>query len=132
MWNKFKTWISGTWLNRGIHELVLTFSSRPSLLSSKKLERFVLFINSLVLVNYYFFSKIATLSTTEMVTIVAMLFGYAGYSTYRTYKDKGSDVNSVTTTTDNITTDGSTTTTENVTSEVLPSVPIIENPTTSK
>jgi hypothetical protein len=69
-------------------ELVLTFSNKTSLLSSKKIERFVVFSTFLTITIIFINKRIETLSTTEYLEILAVWLGYGGYNSFMNYRDK--------------------------------------------
>jgi hypothetical protein len=83
-----------------IDEVILTFSNRKSLLSSKKIERFILFNVFLVLTIFYVWSNINKLEPRDFIEITLVWLGYGGYNSWMNHKDKKidqpSDTNSTT------------------------------------
>lgn len=71
-----------------VNELVMTFSTRKSLFSSKKLERFVVFIVFLSMTVAYLIINIRTMSAMEFVEVCALWLAYGGYNSFMNHKDK--------------------------------------------
>jgi hypothetical protein len=73
-----------------IHEWLLTFSNRQSNLSSKRLERFALFVVALGASTFYLFKGVYNweLTSTDLIIVTATLFGYAGFATIQGKKDE--------------------------------------------
>jgi hypothetical protein len=71
-------------------EVLKTFSSEHSWLSSKRIERALLFTAALFLIVRYTLKHIPTMSSSDLLIIVGPLFIYAGYNTsvIRTEKKK--------------------------------------------
>lgn len=69
-------------------ELLLTLSSRKSLLSSKRLERFALFSVSLSMGVIYFYLHIHTITVSEMLMIVGAFMVWAGFNLHKTEAGK--------------------------------------------
>ena len=63
-------------------EIVLTFSTKKSLLSSKKIERFILFITFLTLTIIYIVIKLQVLTTIEFIELIGVWLAYGGYNTH--------------------------------------------------
>ncbi len=80
-WNNFKYLIL---------QIFYTFSNHPSKLASKRIERFVIFINAIVLLDISFFIllKKDKVTITESIAVFAAQMGYAGFQTYQIFKDK--------------------------------------------
>jgi len=76
---------------RGIKELVLTWSSKQSLLSSKKVERFVVVTNMLLLTDAYVLYRVFMSSTDfaafDFMLIIGGWVTYGGYSMKQSQKD---------------------------------------------
>lgn len=72
-------------------EIVLTFSNKKSLLSSKKIERFVIFNVFLVLTIFYIWKNIDTMDTRDFIEITLVWLGYGGYNSFMSFKDKKLD-----------------------------------------
>jgi putative ribosome biogenesis GTPase RsgA len=71
-----------------LQELILTFSNKSSLLSSKKIERFIVFLTFLIVTIIFVTKKIDSLTTTEFLEILAVWLGYGGYNSFMNYKDR--------------------------------------------
>jgi len=73
-----------------IKELLLTFSNKKSLLSSKRIERFAIFSVMLLATAIYFGYHIfaCTLTSTDLILVVGTWLGYAGFNTVQIRKDK--------------------------------------------
>jgi len=69
-------------------ELKLTFTTRKSLLSSKKLERFIVFNVFLILTIIFISLNIKTLSALEFVEVTGLWLIYGGYNTLMNQRDK--------------------------------------------
>jgi len=76
-----------------IYEWLLTFSNRKSFFSSKRIERFWLFVVALTASAFYLFKGIWNwdLTSSDILIVAGMLFGYAGYTMIQTAKDKPKD-----------------------------------------
>jgi uncharacterized protein (DUF2132 family) len=88
MWFEKKYFFGWGNLKRGITELIKTFSSKPSLFSSKKIERGLLFASALIMVIVYFSYHMKLMHSGDMLLITGALFVYAGYTMNMTRKDK--------------------------------------------
>jgi hypothetical protein len=75
-------WISGEVLN--------TFSNKNSFFSSKRLERFLVFISMLSLTVFFVIKSIisCTLGATDFIIIIGTWLGYGGWTTTQISKDK--------------------------------------------
>jgi hypothetical protein len=73
-----------------IREFILTFSNKQSNLSSKRLERFALFVVALGASAFYLFKGVYNweLTSTDLIIVTATLFGYAGFATIQGKKDE--------------------------------------------
>jgi hypothetical protein len=71
-------------------EWLLTFSDKKSWLSSKRLERFALFVVALGASAYFLFKGIYNweITSTDLIIVTATLFGYAGFATIQGKKDE--------------------------------------------
>jgi len=72
------------------HEIVMTFSNRKSLFSSKKIERFIVFWTFLVLTVIYLSKNIHEMDSLEFVEVIGLWLAYGGYNSLlinRTKKD---------------------------------------------
>lgn len=85
MWEKFK------WLGS---ELLNTFSNKKSFLSSKRIERFLIFMVMLIMTIFFIVKSIiaCTLGATDFVIIVASWLGYAGFNTVQIKKDVNDNI----------------------------------------
>ena len=66
----------------------MTFSTRKSLFSSKKIERFIVFWVFLILTVVYVSMNFDRLEAWDMVEITALWLTYSGYNTLMTLRDK--------------------------------------------
>lgn len=69
-------------------EFIMTFSTRKSLFSSKKIERFIVFWVFLILTIVYVSMNFDRLEAWDMVEITALWLGYGSYNTLMTLRDK--------------------------------------------
>lgn len=69
-------------------DLYATLSNNKSFLSSKRIERLVLFGVAVGISICYVWYNRSTIATTEIIMICTMLFGYAGFNTVMENKDK--------------------------------------------
>lgn len=65
-----------------IREFILTFSNKPSLFASKRIERCIAFILVSILVCFFIYHK-----RNDMI-IITPLLAYAGFNTMQISKDK--------------------------------------------
>jgi len=72
-------------------EIILTFSTQKSLLSSKKIERFIVFNVFLALTVFYVYKKIDILDSTSFMQIIGIWLFYGGYNSLMSLKDKKLD-----------------------------------------
>jgi hypothetical protein len=79
--------------NNFMDEVVLTFSNKKSLLSSKKIERFVVFNSFIVLTIFYVLKNITTLEPRDFLEIVLVWLAYGGYNSFMSFRDKKLDSN---------------------------------------
>lgn len=70
-------------------EWFLTFSNKKSNLSSKRIERFAVFVSMLLATITYLFMGIfkCNLAASDLVMIVGVWLGYAGFNTIQIKKD---------------------------------------------
>lgn len=83
--NGFFGWNNAKWF---IREIRATFSNEPSYFSSKRIERYFLYLSGIVSLNYYIFVHISTLTYSEIIALVGVEFGYAGFALITTQKEK--------------------------------------------
>jgi hypothetical protein len=69
-------------------EVILTFSNKKSLLSSKKIERFIVFNVFLVLTVLYVWKNIDTLEARDFIEITLVWLAYGGYNSFMNLKDR--------------------------------------------
>lgn len=69
-------------------EVILTFSNKKSLLSSKKIERFIVFNVFLVLTILYVWKNIDTLESRDFIEITLVWLAYGGYNSFMNMKDR--------------------------------------------
>lgn len=69
-------------------EVIMTFSNNKSLLSSKKIERFIVFNSFLVLSIYYIFINIDEIDTRSFIEIIGVWLFYGGYNSFMSLRDK--------------------------------------------
>lgn len=69
-------------------EVILTFSNKKSLLSSKKIERFIVFNVFLVLTILYVWKNIDTLEARDFIEITLVWLAYGGYNSFMNLKDR--------------------------------------------
>ena len=70
-------------------EWVKTFSNKPSILSSKRIERFFTFAIMLAATTFYLFKGVYNweISSTDLMLIVAGWLGFAGFNVIQGRKD---------------------------------------------
>ncbi len=69
-------------------EVILTFSNKKSLLSSKKIERFIVFNVFLVLTILYVWKNIDDLESRDFIEITIVWLAYGGYNSFMNLKDR--------------------------------------------
>ena len=69
-------------------EVILTFSNKKSLLSSKKIERFIVFNVFLVLTMLYVWKNIDDLESRDFIEITLVWLAYGGYNSFMNMKDR--------------------------------------------
>lgn len=69
-------------------ELIMTFSNQKSLFSSKKIERFVVFITFLVLTVVFIAINIHEMESMEFIEVIGLWLAYGGYNSFMNLKDK--------------------------------------------
>jgi hypothetical protein len=74
-----------------VKELIGTFSLEKSYFSSKKLERFAIFANVLIIVNIWCYYHIKVAAITDMIMLISTLLAYGGWNTTQIRKDKLDD-----------------------------------------
>lgn len=80
------------WLEQNLsllYEWILTFSNKKSLLSSKRIERFLVFTAMLTLSCAFLIKAIwtCTMTATDLMIVVSLWLGYAGFNTIQVKKD---------------------------------------------
>jgi len=71
-----------------ILQIRATFSNEPSYFSSKRIERYFLFLGGFSSLMYYIYIHIDTLLYTEILALTGAMFVYAGYTLNVTQKEK--------------------------------------------
>lgn len=74
--------------NNFVDEIVLTFSNRKSLLSSKKIERFIIFNVFLFLTIIFIWKKIDTIEARDFIEIMIVWLSYGGYNSFMNFRDR--------------------------------------------
>lgn len=69
-------------------EFLLMLSNRPTLFSSKKLERLSVFYAFLIITVVYLFKKIDTIEINDLLKFTAIWLAYGGFNSILTQKDK--------------------------------------------
>lgn len=69
-------------------EFLLMLSNRPTLFSSKKLERLSVFYAFLIITVVYLFKKIDTIEIDDLLKFTAIWLAYGGFNSILTQKDK--------------------------------------------
>ena len=85
-------------VKRLIREWLLTFTNKPSLIASKRIERFILFMVAITLTCFYVWHRRNDISPEGLLLIVGPLFVYAGFNTIRIAKDEKETKNNTDTT----------------------------------
>lgn len=72
-----------------IQQLILTFSNKESLFSSKRIERFVVFASAIVSYNAYVWTRMsaATFTAAEFMIVTGGFLAYAGFNIIQGQKD---------------------------------------------
>lgn len=73
-------------------ELLLTFSDKKSMLSSKKIERFIIFVFFLTMTAIYMIMNIRTMEAWDFVEITALWLGYGFGSSLVSQRDRRMDI----------------------------------------
>jgi len=70
-------------MNDFLHEFLMTFSNNKSLFSSKRIERFAIFLTMLVASGMFLFKGVLSekLSAGDLMIVVVGWLGYAGFNT---------------------------------------------------
>lgn len=74
-----------------LKELNKTLSNQESFYSSKRLERMLLFINAMILLDLFVIKQYHKLTTSEIVAFFTAQMLYAGFTTTQIFKDKPKD-----------------------------------------
>lgn len=72
-------------------ELLMTFSNQKSLLSSKKIERFVIFVTFLVLTVVYIVKNMQEMNSMEFIEVIGLWLAYGGYNSFMNIRDRKVD-----------------------------------------
>jgi len=70
------------------HHWLLTFTTQSSLFSSKKIERFLIFMAFITITIIYVAYNINEIKSLELVELIALWLAYGGYNTFQGYRDK--------------------------------------------
>lgn len=77
-----------------IDEVLLTFSTKKSLFSSKKIERFVSFSLGVAMIVFYYLGRqfcwkcTGEIDVNDVLILSGLLFTYGGFNTFQIEKDK--------------------------------------------
>lgn len=82
--NGFFGWENFKWL---IREIQATFSNKPSYFARKRIESFILFLNSIVILDAWTYKNINTISWEGIIAIFGAQMIYAGYQVQQIRKD---------------------------------------------
>ena len=82
-------------MNDFLHEFLMTFTDKKSLFSSKRIERFAIFLTMLTASGMFLFKGVLSekLSAGDLMIVVVGWLGYAGFNTIQG-KNKNVDKNS--------------------------------------
>jgi uncharacterized membrane protein len=82
-------------IKKAFIEIVKTFSNKTSFLSSKRIERFFVFITMLSISIYYLVKSIyySEISSVDFMIVVGGWLGYNGFSIIQGKKEKTIDTN---------------------------------------
>ncbi len=70
------------------NEFLLTFSNNKSFFSSKKLERFIVFLTFLLITQVYLYYHIREMDATSFIEVLAIWLGYGGWNAILSQRDK--------------------------------------------
>lgn len=77
-----------------LYEIMLTFSAKKSLFSSKKIERFLSFMASIIMLVSYYIMRVLCFKCTDKISIeevavlTGLMLGYGAWNTVQGRKDK--------------------------------------------
>ncbi len=74
--------------NNFVDEMILTLSNKKSLLSSKKIERFIIFNVFLFLTIIFIWKKIDTIEARDFIEIMIVWLSYGGYNSFMNFRDR--------------------------------------------
>ena len=74
--------------NNFLEEVIMTFSNKKSLLSSKKIERFIVFNVFLVITVFYIFKNVDDLDARSFIEIIGVWLFYGGYNSFMNLRDR--------------------------------------------
>jgi hypothetical protein len=100
-------------------ELFLMFSNKPSLISSKKVERFLTFLSFLTITIIFLIKNFNKIEAPTLLEITGVWLTYGGYNSIMNYKDKKLDAAQANQPTTTVTTPTPTVTTP---------TPVVEDP----
>lgn len=71
-----------------LKEILFTFSNKNSLLSSKKIERFIVFVVFIILTILYISFHLKTMDALSFIEVVGIWLSYGGVNSFLIQKDK--------------------------------------------
>jgi hypothetical protein len=74
-------------INMG-RELLMLLSTEPSLLSTKKIERMIIFLTLFTITVVLILNRLENITTFDFIQIIGIWLGYGGWSSYLTFRDK--------------------------------------------
>lgn len=74
--------------NNFVDEMILTLSNKKSMLSSKKIERFIIFNVFLFLTIFFIWTKMDTLEARDFIEIMIVWLSYGGYNSFMNFRDR--------------------------------------------
>ncbi len=75
-------------MKTNLKEILLTFTQSGSKLSSKKIERFIIFVIFLILTIIFFFYNLRLLTARDFIEIMVVWLTYGGYNSFMNWRDK--------------------------------------------
>lgn len=73
------------------HEMMMTFSGKKSMLSSKKIERFIVFSVFLTLTIIYLGMRMRTMEPLDFIQVIGLWLGYGGWNSFVGLREKKID-----------------------------------------
>lgn len=84
-----------------LKEINKTFSGQPSYYSTKRIERFILFINALAIFDGWIIYNWNKMQFTDITQAFVLNLAYAGFLVHSTQKEKRNENQNITTDTNN-------------------------------